>query len=236
DDADTIQDINNYNIDHEFTTYGSGVNLKLGIIIRPANWFRIGGAVHSPTYYYKMHDDYSTSIHSYWDNDSPLSDRSYGEFDYKLVTPMRAIGSVAFIFGKVGLISADYEYVDYAEARLRADRMEDEDYFADINQKIQNSYLTANNIRFGTEWRFNPFTIRGGYAIYGSPFKPSLNDGEKTSISFGFGFRQKNYYVDLAFVMTTKEEDYYLYSSNLVNPAMNELTENSLLLTLGFKY
>ncbi len=233
DDADTIADIESYTVHDEFTTNGSGINFKFGLIFRAANWFRLGAAVHSPTYYYTMDESYKSRIDSYWDDGDHYYDGSEGNFDYTLTTPMRAIGSVAFVIGKAGIISADYEYINYSDARLRADW---EDVFADQNLAIRENYKEANNIRVGTEWRFQPFSFRAGYAMYGNPFSTEINTEERTSVSFGFGFRQKQYFIDLAYLMTTYSDDYYIYDPYFVSPAKNDYTQNAVMLTMGFRY
>jgi len=79
--------------------------------------------------------------------------------------------------GKIGLISADYQFVDYRDARFHPTGE-----FADINDIIQSSYSTQNIIRVGTEWRFGPFSVRGGYGFYSSPFNNNINDGERNQV------------------------------------------------------
>ncbi len=232
DNADTITDFDAFELHEELTTRGSGINFKFGLIFRASNWVRIGAAFHTPTNYYKVEDDWNKTMKSFWDDGTVLNTESpKGKFDYSLTTPMRVIGSIAFIFGKAGLISADYEYADYAEAKLRSD-----DYgFVDENQAIRDKYTAQHNIKIGTEWRLDPITVRGGYAVYGTPFKSGINDGKRSSVSFGLGLRQRNFFIDLAYVYTHETEDYYLYSSNYVNPAENNITSGNFLITFGFK-
>ena len=71
-----------------------------------------------------------------------------------------------------------------------------------------------------------------------SPYPDNINDGEKLTYSGGFGFRDKNFFLDLAFVRSKTKEYYYLYGSEdvNVNPVNNKLYANNLLLTLGFRY
>jgi len=71
-----------------------------------------------------------------------------------------------------------------------------------------------------------------------SPFAENINDGEKFTYSGGMGYRDKNFFIDLAFVRTESKEYYYLYGSENVqaNPVTNRLYNNNLLLTLGFRY
>ena len=232
----SIYEFDEFNYHSDLTTTGSGVNFKLGLIFKPADFVRFGAAIHTPTYFYNMHDTYSNKLDSRFINGDHYSESSpNGEFDYKLTTPMRMIGSIAFIIGKYGLVSADYEYVDYSEARLRSDQPDD---FFTANDAIRAKYTSANNLRAGTEWRIQQFSLRGGYGIYGSPFKSGINDGKKTAMSFGFGLRQKGYFLDFAYVKTNQDENYYLYaaSPSELNPVKNTLTSQSFMMTLGFKF
>lgn len=221
---------------NDLTTTGSGINFKLGFIFKPVEFVRIGGAIHTPTSFYSMHDNYSSSVESRFNNgDRYEAESPDGEFDYKLTTPMRMMGSVAFIVGKQGLISADYEYVDYSEARLRSDNADD---FFDANDAIRASYTAAHVLRVGTEWRYDQFSFRGGYGMYGSPFKSGLNDGAKTTYSLGLGIREAGYFIDFAYLRTIAKEDYYLYeiTPSLLNPVKNEFTTQSFMMTLGLKF
>ena len=43
-------------ISDKLETNGTGINLKFGLIVRATNWFRIGGAIHSPTWYSGMRE------------------------------------------------------------------------------------------------------------------------------------------------------------------------------------
>lgn len=232
-------DINNKNdyfdsftLHNYLETKGSGFNLKFGMILRATDWFRIGAAVHTPTFFNIMNDKWHSSMDSYFDNGNHYYKKSpQGNYDYKLETPMRALGSIAFIIGKYGLLSADYEFVDYSDSRLRS-----ENDFYNENRAIQNKYKAQGNLHLGTEWRLDKFSIRGGYAHYASPYKNNINDAERTSYSFGFGYRVNNYFIDMAYVYTNETKDYYLYDAYYVNPVNNKIKSNNILVSLGFKF
>lgn len=221
-------------LNENLVTEGTGINAKFGLIYRPLNWLRLGAAVHTPTYYY-MSDEWSKTMSSTLNNGKAYYHPSpVGTYEYNLKTPMRLLGSAAIIVGKKGLISIDYERVNYTNAHLNAD-----DYSFEIeNQNTENFYQPANNIRIGTEWRLSPLSLRAGYAYYGSPYTDDLNDGARSSFSFGLGFRQRNYFVDLAYVHTISQEDYYLYASETVStpPATLDDSSNNFILTLGFRF
>lgn len=232
--ADSIYDFKKFNIDEKLETRGTGFNLKFGFIVRPANFIRIGGAVHTPSWF-NMRDYWDNKTESYFDNGDCYTQSSpYGNYKYKLTTPMKLQGSLAFLFGKYGLISGEYEYVDYSAAKFRAF-----DYsFIDENNDIQNSYAKGHNFKAGTEWRSGPFSFRAGYAYYNSPYQAGINDGSMNAYSGGIGYKDKIYYIDLAYVYTVSTEDYYFYGTEdiKVNPVVNELKDHRFLVTLGTRF
>jgi len=216
-------------------TRGSGFNFKFGLIYRPVDWLRFGAAVHTPSYFGNMHDDWINNMHSNLNNGNNYTWVSpQGNFDYKLETPMRAMGGIAFIFQQYGLISIDYEYVDYTKAKLRS---QDYDFFSE-NQAITNNYTSASNIRIGTEWRIGQMNLRGGYAYYGSPYKKGINDAQKNIIAVGLGYRNQHFSLDFGYNYTFYSEDYYMYQSeHVIAPsAAIDTKNNNFLVTVGFKY
>ncbi len=237
---DTIPYFNSFTLNQQLHTSGNGFNFKLGMILRPVDWLRIGGAVHTPTYW-KLHDNYSSDLTAEFDsvpqwsstnNKNYASSSPEGEYDYRLYTPWRLIGSMAVIIRKKGLISADFELVDYSAARLRGAFYGFDSQNAAIDQK----YTHASNIRVGTEWRFQPFSIRGGYAMYGSPYKNGLNDGKRENFSLGFGIRDDGYFVDFAYIYSLMSEDYYLYSGELTAATQTESESHTFQTTVGFRF
>jgi len=234
---DNVEYFDELQVYDDLHTTGSGINLKFGMIVRPINFLRIGAAIHSPTWFNNMKDYWYSDFSNTAYGDTYYQMTPNGTYNYDLQTPWRAIGSVSLVLWKIALISADYEYVDYASAKFRSRSYYDYDFYNE-NTAINNKYTSTQNIRLGAEVRFGHFAVRGGYALYGSPFKPGINDAEKFYYTGGFGFRDKNFYVDLAYVRSESKEDYYLYNSEYVstNPAATQLITNNVMLTVGLRY
>jgi len=225
-----------FTLNEDLTTTGTGINFKFGLIYVPIDIdlikVKVGAAVHSPTYF-TMHDDWSSTMESNFNNGNSYSAESPdGSFDYQLTTPMRAIGSLAIQIGHLGTISADYEYVDYSEARLDSKT----DHFFDQNDLIKSIYTTSTNLRVGAEVALGLFSLRCGYALYGSPYSSGLNDAKNTAITGGFGIIDKKYFLDFAYVYSKSEENYYLYNYSDMNAANIKNTSGNFLVTLGFKF
>lgn len=222
-------------------TRGSGLNLKLGTIVRVTNWLRLGAAFHTPTFYSKVSDDwrYSMSSELFLDNkhEKNSAESPRGRFDYELTTPMKAIGSATILFGKAGLVSAEYEFADYSEIKLNSSS----EKFVNENRAIRDEYTAAHNIKLGTEWRLNDVYFRGGYAVFGSPYKSDVNDGSGNQVSLGLGLRQLDYYIDFAWVGSTFQEDRYMYwvpqDEGFESPVANQTFNRQLfMLTLGWRF
>lgn len=227
---------------YQYNTYlnseGSGVNLKIGFIYRPTDYFRFGGAIHTPTVF-NLTDNYNSSIGFRYDagfKDKIESDN--GMYDYQFTSPFRALGSVAFIFGKAGLFSVDYEYKDPSASRFRAS-----DYnFISENRDIRNKYTATHSVRAGTEWKLDNFSIRAGYGYTTSPmdtrYKVSGYDFSGQQISGGIGFREKNFFVDLAYLYAFSNEYFqpYLLENKTVDGSYEHVTGYNFTATFGVKF
>ena len=229
------KDLKEFSLRESLETKGSGFNIKVGAIAKVMPWLRLGLAYHSPSWFNNMHDSWNSGIDAYYANGDRFSaDSPYGNYEYDLQTPWRTIASAAFIIGNRGLVSADYEYVDYSKAKLRAG-----DYnFYDENDAISSSYTNAGNLRLGAEWRFDMLQVRGGYSNYGSPFKTGINDAKMQSLSGGLGFRSDAFYMDASFSYSQSSSDYFLYGTEnvVVNPVKQDFNYYNLMFTFGYRF
>ncbi len=228
---------NNYTLSSELKTTGTGINLKLGAILRPADFVRIGLAYHTPTWYSNMEDNYQSSITSRFDSSflNKSVDSKYGVYQYELQTPSRLIGSLAFLIGNVATISGDYTLVDYSNAKYRP-AGENEG----ANSDIKNFYKSQNQVRVGAEYRLGTLSFRGGFFYADSPYKNGVNDGEQLGYSAGLGFRSQIYFVDFSWNHLSYKEDYYLYTylnegSGLAPVSSNTFSRDNFMVTLGIK-
>jgi hypothetical protein len=235
DNGDTIPYFKYLSYYQSLETHGTGINFKAGVIYRPANWIRIGASIHTPTYYGNMKDNWSSDMFASFDSLASTPQYSpLGYYEYHMATPFRAIGSLAFIIGQYGLVSAEYEYVNYDQTRFSS--WEGESTFSDLNDEIKASYKAPLNIRFGTEWKIRDFRLRGGFGYYGTPYQSGINTGERYVASGGIGYRGKHFFADLTYVWSQTKQEYYFYDRNLVNPSYNTLSTNTILTTFGVRF
>ncbi len=232
DEKDTIPNFKSFTYGQDLATSGNGVNLKLGAIIRPNDWFRVGVAIHTPTSL-NLKDSYSSSMKSNLDGVSYDTVSPQGSFDYRVTTPFRAIGSLGFIINKMAILNVDYEYVDYSYAQLHSSP----NVFSDVNKVIRDKYTSTGNLRVGGEVRLDPIAIRVGYALYGSPFKANENkNASRSSYTAGIGYRQDYYFIDFAYVHTQYTEFNYLYTTPKATSVENKYKNSSFMLSLGFRF
>ena len=62
DQSNTIQEFNYFTRVEDIETRGNGFNFKLGMIYQVTNWFRIGAAFQSPSWFTNMTDDWTASM------------------------------------------------------------------------------------------------------------------------------------------------------------------------------
>ena len=232
DKADTIANFYKYIKDDYLETHGNGVNFKVGIIVRPMGWFRVGFAFHSPTWY-SMNDYYYSSLTRYYDDgthDSKSSPRGY--YDYSLNTPMKMVGSATFTIARFMLISGDVEFVDYTRGKLDA-----YDYnFQEENEQVRTKYQAVMNYKVGAEIRMRPMSFRAGLNYFTSPYADDINDGSMWKATAGLGYRDRNIFVDVAYVYTIKSENYYLYDPQLIGPASLDLNTHQIAFSVGLRF
>jgi hypothetical protein len=233
--------------DKEYKSEGAGVNGKFGVIVKPVPFLRVGAAVHTPTYYWLIQEnEWMSMTSSFKDSTQWNSAMSSPErvFEYSQITPMRAIGSLAFVAGKIAIISADYEWVNHSMNKLRPSR----DYIMSAaNTDIRSNYKNQHIVRAGAELRLNDFYFRGGYGWYSSPFQyKDVNDMSLNAWSLGAGFRSGAFGLDFAYQHTRMKSKYYPYDADKYNFYNNQsslspfanLTDNanSYILTLSYRY
>lgn len=242
DPNDSIPFFNSLEFREDLSTSGVGINLKLGLIYRISQMFRIGLAVHTPTAY-RMTDNFTNGM-SYdftingnriqHDTTSPS-----GSFSYRLRTPWRVMGSLGIVIGHSGFVSADVEWVDYTSASFRApDGSADDDrYLSQVNNNISTLYQDAVNIRLGGELALSELRLRAGAGLYGSPF--AGNSDFNHYYTAGIGLREKSFYLDFAYKLEFLDEKYspYLLADSNAQPRVNTtLHNNQFVLTIGFKF
>lgn len=244
----------NMKYNYAYDVSGSGVFAKVGFILTPAGGFRIGAAIQTPTLT-TLNENWRTSASTNFSDNSfdGSSSSPYGENRYNLRSPMRANVGLAYTFGSLGVISADYEMCNYGGMRFDGSSY-DRDYFDEVNADIRERFGTGHSFRAGLEIRpVSSLALRAGYNVTGSAEKLDVY-GEAIApvytqnISFGLGYNSKNsFYADLAARTTMLPDEYfmpyadYIYDADgyVSAPTPEILNHQSLwkvLLTFGWRF
>ncbi len=236
-EVDINHEIDNFNslIFKDFVeTSGTGINLKIGGIYRPNDYFRLGFAFHTPTSY-AMKDQYYSELASNTEEYGNKSAKSpEGVYEYTFRSPYRALMSLGIVIKKRALIGVEYEFVDYTSAKLNS---ADDSFFGE-NSDIRSTARAVGNLKAGLEININSVKIRGGYAFYPSPYKVNeLNEkANRQDISAGFGVREDNFFFDFAFQHSFYETKETPYGYQDVNTATINNKFNQYTATVGFKF
>ena len=204
---------------------GEGINFKFGTFIKPTSFLRLGWAYHSKTYT-SLEEVYETSMKTNFINGDRFEAFSpVNLFNYELNTPAKSISTMGLTakYNQLRmLLTLDYEIIDYGTSNLHSTYYS----FSEENEDISNFYQRANNTKIGVAIMTENISLKGGYSIFGSPYKDNLNDYEKEYISIGIGFKKGQYSFDLSLTHSQYNEDYILYQDfTLNNP--NQLSTNS---------
>ena len=229
------------NYQESFKTTGTGYNLKLGVIYRVTDFMRLGASFVSPTVYY-LTDTYIFNMTTNFDNGASYTSKNPpspgGKFSYKIYTPLKLTGSIAFLYKKIGAINIDYDYINYSKASLQdASTNSSQTTFTGVNNTIKTKYSQSSNLRIGAELNVNPFIVRLGYAMYGSSFGDRFSgDFVKTFFTGGLGYRKDNMYVDISFTKSLTNENYYMYNPNYVDKSTLKISGTTIGITVGSKF
>lgn len=205
---------------------GTGANFKIGAIIKPVQSFRIGLAVHTPTYYSLNSSSYGDTNFKFsvpGNNDYSFKGTEgtpWDDYGYKLNTPWKLMAGVAFVIGPRAIVSADYEYDAFADMKQKYD---DGEAMNGNNENIARFYRGSSTLRLGLEYRFTPqLSGRLGFntttSAAGKDFKDA-NSGDQltyvstagqnpsyethnstTYVTAGLGYRVNGFYFDLAYI------------------------------------
>lgn len=214
---------------------GTGYSLKFGAIYKPVEPLRIGFSFHSPTLF-KINEYVYDNLYTHVKGMEDSKSNSPMWYKYTLTTPFRATLGAAFQLKKLGVLSAEYEFVDYSMARFSAVKNDDYDY-AIKNDAIKQSLKSVSNLRLGAEARLGRVYFRGGYGYYGKAYQTGeINENvDYNSFSLGAGFREQSLYVDFGFTTISNPQKYILYSTATDTPTAN-MDINRKIFTVSFGY
>ena len=235
---DLTNDFSSFNYKTSLTTRGSGFNLKAGAIYRVSDAFRLGAAVHTPSWI-ALNEEFNESlVVNFDDGGQERIANPENRFDYNIKTPWRTVVSATGLFGTYGFITLDYEYVWYDKMRIRYPN----EYASGeqvVNNIIKTNFQGASNFRLGGEARLDNIFFRAGVGYYGNPYQSDDFDMSRMDLSLGLGYRTGGFFMDLGFVHSRFEQTEvpYVLPDPVITPATKlENQLNNLALTFGWKF
>ncbi len=176
-------------LDNYKRIFGSGFNFKAGLIFKPVNEFRLGIAVHTPTYYNLTYEGQAAASYNFTSSEytdgTPVRGTAYtdyDEFDFKTRSPWRLMVGAAGVIGGRAIISADYEYRGYSDMNTSDFNGNSYKY---VNEDIKTYYKGANIIRLGAEYRITPqVSARIGYSYESSPVRSEILDPSQNQVDY----------------------------------------------------
>jgi hypothetical protein len=243
-----------------YSSKGFGLNIKLGGIFRPSSLWRIGLAVHSPTFFY-LNDNLSASMVTNTENyttapghqisissDSldQATGTSAGQAGYDMISPWRFLLSGSYVFRETvdpsdqrGFVTADFEYQTTNHAHFDASASSgDGQYYSDLNSVIRSYFKGTFAARLGGELKFNTLMARLGVAYYSNPYRQSPLAAQRLYLTGGIGYRNRGIFIDLAYVEGFVRDVDFPYrladKSNVFSN--NRETTGKLVVTVGFKF
>ncbi|MFI0427987.1 OmpP1/FadL family transporter [Mariniflexile sp. HMF6888] len=228
--------VNSIEFENNLSTSGNGFSFQLGGIFKLSPEFRLGVAFDSPTWYTieeqtsqylaTVRDDGGSNITQVV---NPQTVNVYPQ--YKLQTPSKLTGSLAYVFGTQGLLSFDYSRKDYSKTKFKP---ESDSFFTDQNTLIANTLTDASTYRLGGEYKVKQFSFRGGYRFEESPYKDGVTVGDLTGYSLGIGYNFGNTKLDVTFDQSNRSNETPLYNVGLTDAAVIDKTNSNVTLSLSF--
>lgn len=211
---------------------GSGFSLQLGAIAKITDALRIGATYESPTWY-TINESIIQDIRTVRNDGGSIVNEIIAPdivnvfAPYDLKSPGSFTGSLAYIFGKKGLISIDYNVKDYSTLKFSP---ANDAVFSTNNTIITNELDVAATLRIGGEYRVDNWSLRAGYRNEGSPFKDKNIRSDINGYSLGLGYTWGNTLLDISY----DTSDRTLNQAGFVAVGNTSNTNSNITLTLGF--
>jgi len=215
---------------NDLYTYGSGFSFQAGAIGKITEALRLGIAYESPTWY-RLNDELSQYVSNFV-VDPETNDASISAIvnpnvvilyeTHKLRTPGKWTGSMAYVFGKLGLISIDYSLKDYSKTESNP-----QNDFRGVNNAMMNTLDFASELRIGAEHRIKQWSLRAGYRWEQSPYKDGKTIGDLTAYSGGLGYNFGRVKVDLSYTYSHKDLQQPFFSQGFIDaPEIHKINNN----------
>ena len=234
---------NNYTVsrvqfDNDLYTYGTGFSFQLGTIAKVTKQLRIGAAFESPTWL-RLNDEFFQKLIGVSANSTSelapdvVDPKVINYYEpYKLQTPSKWTGSMAYIFGKKGLISIDYAVKDYSSTRFKPSN---DSYYRGLNNTLSNLLNKTKELRIGAEYKIQAWSLRAGYREEESPYKNKTTIGDLKGHSAGIGYNFGGSKLDLSYATFKRNTQQGFFEKGLTDGASINSKNSTVTLTVLFE-
>ena len=220
-------------------TYGAGFSFQLGAIAKVTEALRLGLTYDSNTWY-TINDELTQYMIARSSNNTgslnpdEVNPRVTNIYDpYKLQTPGKFTGSIAYIFGKSGLLSIDYAIRDYSNTKFKPQY---DSYYEPLNNQMSKLFnRSSGELRIGGEYRINQFSLRGGYRFEESPYKNGKTIGDLSSYSAGIGYNFGSTKLDIAYSYAKRDSQMQQFTQGLTDVTTINSKFNNVAVSLLFE-
>ncbi len=240
-----------YDLSNWYETSGEGYDLKFGFLCRPVenSPFRFGLTVHTPTWY-RMEDVNGATLYY---KDTHVDTQSTDPYEYDYRTPWKFGASLGYTVDNYLAIGAEYELQDFSTCHYESRDMDNDLYFATMNQNIEDFLQVQHTLKLGLEFKpADNFAVRCGYNYVSSPIKESsynnfAYDSPFTETAFtnwkglnrytlGVGYRFQGGYFDLAYQYQKQKGDFYAFDEIDLKPTEISNNRSQVMATIGFRW
>lgn len=229
-EADRLESLS---YENTLLTLGNGFSFQLGTILKLKE-VRLGFTYDSPVWH-RFTDEQTEGISSTVNGKSERVDiyPNITNFylPYKLRSPGKTTFSMAYIFGKKGLISVDYGIRDYTQTKFSPTNE-----FTNVNFGFEDALRLASDVRIGGEYRIKNVSLRGGYRYQESPYKKEFtNMGDLQGFSAGVGYIYGPYRFDLAYAYSKRKYEETMFDTGLLDTYKTDHVLQNISFTVIFE-
>lgn len=249
--------LNYSNLYQQVVLDGSGVNFKMGVIVRPTTGLRIGLAVHTPTFYsldrtYRGNIESGLNGQSKTNYDETKTQVDEGSNSWQFVSPTRVMLGASYTFGQFAIVSVDYERDWYNGIRVK-NVPQGADFSPEYyKQEFKANFCGTNTLRAGVEVKplpilalrvgggFTSSMLQDGMSYVDAPIPTDsyyitaglgVNLSRSTTLDFGYQYvNQNNSSYQLFY---SADKDGPITESGLYD---TKLMRHYISMTLGFRF
>lgn len=227
---DNNSDLQYFTVRETEKSRGTGLGLKLGIVLKPHKMLRHSFSYETANFYW-MRDSWSTKVNSYFPEDSYEYEMN-GNYDYYYISPAKYRIGNGFILNKNIAFNLDYQYTDFSAAKFISQTSSFD--LSERNESIQNELNNVHYLSLGTEIRINNGYLRGGYGFNNAIYTESTKSS-KQQYGFGIGFNNGNNRFDLSFANIIRN-NMITAPNETKEETVRKVNEMKLLATWSFKF